>query len=239
MSRFTSVEEGTRLAREALAILGQASAELRPRGAGAPILMRHLGAVAVIARARALHEGAIRETLAANPPAALTVIRALVEVTAVANYLLRAPDYVELLVSEAAEPMGLRRRSMQWLIDKAVTDGHVGIGHLHAQLSDVAHFGADAAILPMRVRADEGHAWVGINTTPEWRSETHMLNALAMIEEQTLVIANLIHQYTERFITPLLDDPERTERDGHVFGRATPAPHADESGTGEPVSGAE
>jgi hypothetical protein len=61
-----------------------------------------------------------------------------VEVTAVANYLLRAPDYVELLVSGSAEPMGPPRRSMQWLIDKAVTDGHAGIGHLHAPLSDVA-----------------------------------------------------------------------------------------------------
>jgi len=113
MSRFTSVKEGTRLAREALATLGQVSAELTPRGEGAPILMRHLGAVAVVARARALHEGAVRETRAQNPPAALTVIRALIEVTAVANYLLRAPDYMDLLVSEAAEPTGLRRRSMQ------------------------------------------------------------------------------------------------------------------------------
>ncbi len=27
---------------------------------------------------------------------------------------------------------------MQWLIDKVVTDGHAGIGHLRAPLSDVA-----------------------------------------------------------------------------------------------------
>lgn len=227
MSRFVSIEEGTRLVAEARSRLGQVASGLRPDGPGAPILMRTVGAAAVVARARALHEGAVRETLARNPPSALTLIRALVETTAAASYvLIREPDYVELLIN-SAEAIGARaprRRSMQYLIDKAVEDGHPGIGQLFAQLSDVAHFGAGAAILPMRTSSAGGKAWLGFSATPEWQSESHLLNALAMIEEQTLVIAGLVEQYIERHIAPLLADPDRADREGQIFGWASEIP---------------
>jgi hypothetical protein len=230
LDRFTSVSEGERLVADAFTTLGRIANGLRPSGKGTVILMRQLGGAAVVARARALHEGAVREALAGNPAAALTLIRALVEVLAVASYALRRePDYLEFLMNSTGElgPRAPRRRSMQYLIDKAADDGLGGIGHLYAQLSDIAHFGAEAAILPMRASHDDGTRRVGFSAKPAWRSEKHLLNALAMIEEQTMGIARLVEQYIDQYVTPLLADPTRAEREGQVFGWATEPPPAE------------
>lgn len=127
---------------------------------------------------------------------------------------------------------------MQALIARAVKDGHRGLGHVYDQLCDVAHFGRGAVGLPLRAYEEEGQPAVRLSIRPHWASELHELNALAMIEEQTLAIAWLLCRYHEVHVAPLLADPARARAEGQVLGTARPRPRpASDDGTPSPPRG--
>jgi hypothetical protein len=115
---------------------------------------------------------------------------------------------------------------MQYLIDKAVKDGAPGIGQVHAMLSDVAHFGGDAAKLPMEARRSKDGAWLGFRSKPRWPTPAHQLNAIAMVEEHLRMITRLVDEFIDDHVDPLLADPERAEREGQIFGTASADPPA-------------
>jgi hypothetical protein len=223
LSRFTSPLEGLRLVSESRRELLEAAASTRPAESGA-FLLRQLGLGTVIAAAIALHDGAVREAVDANPHACLTLIRGLVEVFAVANYLSHDPDYIEsLLVDPAKGSVGARKpKKMQALIDVAVRDGNRGLGHVYAQLCDVAHFGRGAMGIPLRSYEEDGEPGVTLNILPHWTSELHATNALAMIEEHTLAIAALLRRYHDDHIAPLIADPAAAAEAGQVLGNTRP-----------------
>ena len=223
LSRFTSPEEGLRIVAEARRELLAAASATKPTE-DRDFLLRELGLGTVIAAAIALHDGAVREAVDANPHACLTLIRGLVEVFAVANYLQHDPDYLEsILVDPAKNSTGARKtKKMQALIDVAVRDGHRGLGYVYAQLCDVAHFGRGAMGIPLRSYEEDGEPGVTLNILPHWSSELHALNALAMIEEHTLAVAALLRQYHNDHVAPLIADPAAAASAAQVLGTTRP-----------------
>lgn len=230
LSRFTSPEEGLRIVAASRRELLEAAAATRPAENGS-FLLRQLAVGTVIAAAIALHDGAVREAVDANPHACLTLIRGLVEVFAVANYMRHDPDYFEgILVDPEKGSAGARRaKKMQALIDVAVSDGHRGLGHVYAQLCDVAHFGRGAMGIPLRSYEEDGAPGVTLNILPHWASEAHVLNALAMIEEHTLAIAMLLRRYHDEHIAPLIADPAAAAAADQILGATRPRLRPDSS----------
>lgn len=222
-SRFVSLGVGYRIVADARHVMMVVAHDTRPPSDG-PMLLRHLELGTLVAAAAAFHEGAVREAAAGNAHATYTLIRSQVELFAVANYALAVPDYLEVLMTRPETDglggsSGRRRKSMQSLIDRAVQDGHQGIGRLYAWLSDLAHFGTGAMSLPLEGGAEtEDAIALRIDIRPHWRDDNHQLAALASIEEQTLGIATKVAAYHERHIEPLLEDLDRAQALDQIIG---------------------
>ena len=157
-----------------------------------------------VSRMRGLHEGAIREIAANNPHAALPLQRAWIEITTIALYILRKPDYVDLVAHGPGEGRPARKSFASMF--HAVQADAPGLARVYAQLSDYTHFGKLGVWNIHTPDADDPRR-VSWTDAPRWRDDEHFQAACAQAHE--LAVGSL--DVLDRLGELLISDHEETE----------------------------
>lgn len=157
----------TKVAREALDSSGLTS--------GLMLLM------AMVSRARGLHEAIIRELERDNPHAVLPLTRAWVELVTIALYCLKKPNYIAVLLNGHRDSNVGGRKSFEAMFN-AVREDASGLKNIYGELSEYTHFGPLAIYNVHRVgsEVDRTITWTD---APHWRNDTHFKVACAQAAE--------------------------------------------------------
>jgi len=111
LSSISSVEDGLAQADERYRALSESAAAAIGFGPNAPLFREHMTLMSLTARASSLHKGIVSTVRESNPHAALTLLRAYLELVVTGLYLDGHPDYISALERPMSElPRGTRRR---------------------------------------------------------------------------------------------------------------------------------
>jgi hypothetical protein len=138
--------------------------------------------ISAVVRGVGLHSGIVNGIERHNPHAVFTLMRSLLELVANASWVRLHEDYVEVLMTADRDLQpGRTRHSSQKLLNAAAED-YPGVKHAWAELSDLAHYGALAFVMPFRL-TDEVERLAEVSTRPEWQRPRHHQVACAQAIE--------------------------------------------------------
>lgn len=137
--------------------------------------------MAMVSRARGLHEGIVRELSNDNPHAVLPLKRAWAELIAIMLYTLRKPAYIFVLLSDPKDRDAPKRKSFE-AIFHAVREDAEQMRLVYGELSEYSHFGLLAIynVHSIAVEDDRTTVWTDV---PRWRDERHFKAACAQAAE--------------------------------------------------------
>ncbi len=160
-------EDYTELARESL-------------GIRQPVTPETLVFMAMLSRARGLHEGVLQALKSDNPHAALPLLRAFTELVAVLYYCLNKPEYVSRL--SRTGPGSERGYSKFSQMFDDISNVLPGMKAVYSELSKFTHF-EELAIYNVHTIEDETGRGIFWTDVPRWKSEDEFRIACAQLCE--------------------------------------------------------
>ncbi len=130
--------------------------------------------MAVLTRARGLHEAAVREIRMDCPHSAFILIRGYLEALTLQLYVGRSPSHIPTLLEGKGG-----KKSFQAMFD-AVSPDAPGLRNLYRELSEMAHFGQLGIYNVFNMDDERSFNWTTIS---RWRREEEFKAACAHIEE--------------------------------------------------------
>jgi hypothetical protein len=201
---------------------------------GAAIFREHLALVSFINRASSLHKAIVSAVESANPHAAFTLLRAYLELVVLVRYLDLHPGYLDDL--EKPRPVGRRKRFKELFEDAA--SEMVGVRHVYALLSEMAHFGSTALWHPFTI-TDEAERTLSFSTAPHWKHPDDGRVALAMLAESDEAMTQVLRRYLEHHVLPKVERHRSAERIRAAFAAAGATPSEEGIGSLSPELGRE
>ncbi|QRP47971.1 hypothetical protein [Amycolatopsis sp. FDAARGOS 1241] len=157
-----------------------------------------------VSRMRGLHEGVVREIAADDQHAAFPLIRAWLEVSTIALYCLRKPDYVNFMLwGPGKDRPGHKSFAAMFHVVREDAPGHEPI---YRQLSDYSHFG-QLGIWNAHTPGEDSR-YVSWTDIPRFRNEGHFQTACAWAHELAANGFQTLHRLGGFLIPGLGDDSD-------------------------------
>ena len=157
--------------------------------------------MAMLSRARGIHEGVLQALKSDNPHAALPLLRAFTELVAVLYYCLNKPAYVSRL-SRTGPGSEKGYSKFSQMFDE-ISDILPGMKAVYSELSKFTHF-EELAVYNVHTIEDVSDRSISWTDVPRWKSEDEFRIACAQLSE----LSEAVRHGLRRFAAEILcNDP--------------------------------
>lgn len=165
--------------------------------------LAHMAFMAFVARARGLHEAAVREIGNENPHAVFPLLRGMAELAAIVMYTNLKPAYIKTVVGVG--PTKHHKKSFQAMFD-ALKKEAPGLKNAYESLSDYSHMGHSAIANSVTPVDDETHE-VQWTDRPHWRSANDFRVACAQTEELVEMLVDSLQEFGRLHLAHTASEP--------------------------------